>query len=278
MTTRLAEKVVLVTGAGRGLGQGIALTLGAEGAAVAVHYHQSRAGAEETVSRIRAGGSQAEAVSADGMQQESVREAVTRVVERFGRLDALVNNAGQHRRANSLEQSEEDWNDLIARNLNTTFFFSQAAAAHMKSRGGGQIINISSKMAMSTAPGNAAYCAAKAAVVALTQVLATEWARHGIRVNCVAPGVLATEAMAEMTRGLDASGLLEQCLIARTPVGRLGSPADVGALVAFLASGQSDFLTGATIVVDGGWTAYGDYIGWSLARSLARGGVEGGGR
>jgi NAD(P)-dependent dehydrogenase (short-subunit alcohol dehydrogenase family) len=140
----------------------------------------------------------------------------------------------------------------------------------MKGRGGGRIVNISSKMAMSGAPANAAYCAAKAGLVALTQVLAAEWARHGIRVNCVAPGVLRTEATASMTRGFDDTELLERCLVERTPVRRLGEPAEIASVVAFLAGTDADFLTGATIVVDGGWTAHGDYIGWGLARSLAR--------
>jgi NAD(P)-dependent dehydrogenase (short-subunit alcohol dehydrogenase family) len=266
----LAGKVALVTGAGRGLGQVLARRLAAEGARVAVHYRGSRAGAERTVEEIRASGGVAEAVQADGTRQADVRRAVGLAVERLGGLDVLVNNAGQHRRAASLEQPQDDWDDLIARNLSTPYFFAQAAAAHMKAGGGGRIVNISSKMAMSAAPANAAYCAAKAGLVALTQVLAAEWARHGIRVNCVAPGVLRTGAMEEMTRGLDASGLLERCLVERTPVRRLGDPAEVAAVVAFLAGTDADFLTGATIVVDGGWTAYGDYIGWGLARSLAQ--------
>ena len=170
----------------------------------------------------------------------------------------------------SLDQTQDDWNDLLARNLTVPYFFAQAAAGHMKGRGGGRIVNIASKMAVSAAPGNAAYCAAKAGLVALTQVLAAEWARHGIRVNCVAPGVLRTEAAAAMTRELDDTGLLARCLVERTPVRRLGEPAEIAAVVAFLAGTDADFLTGATIVVDGGWTAYGDYNGWGLARALAR--------
>jgi NAD(P)-dependent dehydrogenase (short-subunit alcohol dehydrogenase family) len=271
----LVGKTALVTGAGRGLGQALARRLAADGARVAVHYHGSRAGAEQTVQAIRAAGGVAEAVQADGTRQADVRRAVALVTERLGGLDVLVNNAGQHRRASSLDQPQDDWDDLIARNLSVPYFFAQAAAAHMTARGGGRIVNISSKMAMSAAPANAAYCAAKAGIVALTQVLAAEWARHGIRVNCVAPGILNTEAMQEMTRGLDRSGLLERCLVERTPVRRLGDPGEIAAVVAFLAGTEADFLTGATIVVDGGWTAYGDYIGWGLARSLATPGPGG---
>ena len=268
MTRRLEGKAALVTGASRGLGEAIARRLAADGAAVAVHFHGSREGAERTVADIRAAGGAALAVQADGTRQADAHRAVAEVVTGLGGLDVLVNNAGQHRRASSLDQPQDDWDDLLGRNLSSAYFFAQAAARHMKSRGGGRIVNISSKMATSTAPGNAAYCAAKAGLIALTQVLAAEWARHGIRVNCVAPGVLRTEAMQEMTQGLDDSGLLERCLVARTPVGHLGEPADIAGVVAFVAGAETDFLTGATIVVDGGWTAYGDYIGWGLARAL----------
>ncbi len=270
MAARLAGKVALVTGGGRGLGRAIALRLAEEGGSVAVHYHASKAAAEATAEEVRAAGGSASIVQADGTRQDRARRAVEEVVARFGRLDVLVNNAGQHRRAESLRQPQADWDDLIARNLSSTFFFAQAAAVQMKAEGGGQIVNVSSKMAMSAAPANAAYCAAKAGVVALTQVLAAEWARHRVRVNCVAPGVLATEATRDMTDGLDPSGLLERCVVARTPVGRLGDVNEVAAVVAFLAAGESDFMTGSTIVVDGGWTAYGDYVGWGLARSLTR--------
>jgi NAD(P)-dependent dehydrogenase (short-subunit alcohol dehydrogenase family) len=236
---------------------------------VGVHYHGSREGAESTARAIAEAGGRAHLVQADATSQAEARRAVDEVVAGLGGLHVLVNNAGRHRRAASLDQPQDDWEDLLARNLSSTYYFAQAAARAMREGGGGQIVNISSKMATSTAPGNAAYCAAKAGIVALTQVLAAEWARLGIRVNCVAPGVLATEAMREMTRDLDESGLLERSLVARTPVGRLGRPDDVAAVVTFLAAGETDFLTGSTIFVDGGWTAYGDYIGWGLARSLA---------
>ena len=192
------------------------------------------------------------------------------VVERLGHLDVLVNNAGQHRLARSLEQTQPHWEDLLHRNLSGTFYFVQAAAKSMREVGGGHIVNISSKMATSTAPSDAAYCAAKAGVVALTQVLAAEWARYKIRVNCVAPGIMATNAVRDMIGGLDGGDLLYRSLLARTPVGRLGHVEEVAAAVAFLASGEADFLTGSTLVVDGGWTSYGDYSGWGFARSLLK--------
>jgi 3-oxoacyl-[acyl-carrier protein] reductase len=265
---RFAGRVALVTGGSGGLGRSCAVRLAAEGAAVAVHYHSSPEKAEETAATIRGKGGTAFLISADNRNQESVARAVATTVEKFGRLDVLVNNAGQHRLMRSLDQTQADWEDLIHRNLSGTFYFAQAAAKHMRDSSGGQIVNISSKMATSTAPSNAAYCAAKAGVIALTQVLAAEWARHKIRVNCVAPGVMATDAVKTMTESLEGGDLLIKALIARTPVGRLGEVDEVAAAVAFLASGESDFLTGATLVVDGGWTSYGDYSGWGFARSL----------
>jgi len=188
----------------------------------------------------------------------------------FGRIDVLVNNAGKHRLARSMEQTQADWDDMIARNLSGTFFFSQPVARNMRAAGGGHIVNVSSKMATSTAPSNAAYCATKAGVIAMTQVLAAEWARFNIRVNCIAPGVMATEATQQMTSELEDSGLLVRALEARTPVGRLGDPEEIAATIAFLASGETDFLTCSTLYVDGGWTSYGDYSGWGFARSLVK--------
>jgi NAD(P)-dependent dehydrogenase (short-subunit alcohol dehydrogenase family) len=267
---RFEGKVALVTGAGSGLGRATAVHLAGEGATVAVHYNASEAGALETLRLVEEAGGQGMTVSADARQQQSVQEAVTAALARFGRIDVLVNNAGKHRLARSLDQTQDDWEDMIGRNLSGTFFFSQAVGRHMREAGGGHIVNVSSKMATSTAPSNAAYCATKAGVIAMTQVLAAEWARFKIRVNCVAPGVMATGAAGQMTADLDDGGLLQRALEARTPVGRLGNPDEVAAAIAFLASGETDFLTGSTLYVDGGWTSYGDYTGWGFARSLLK--------
>jgi NAD(P)-dependent dehydrogenase (short-subunit alcohol dehydrogenase family) len=266
---RYDGKTVLVTGAGSGLGRACAVRFATEGARVAIHYHSSETGARETLSVVERVGGSGMIVAADARSQGGVKEAVASVAERFGRIDVLVNNAGKHRLARSLEQTQDDWEDMIGRNLSGTFFFSQAVGIHMRG-GGGHIVNVSSKMATSTAPSNAAYCATKAGVIALTQVLAAEWARFNIRVNCVAPGVMATGAAHQMTSELDDGGLLLKALEARTPMGRLGNPDEVAAAIAFLASGETDFLTGSTLYVDGGWTSYGDYTGWGFARSLVK--------
>ena len=275
MTVRIHEerykgKLVLVTGAGSGLGRACAVRFAAEGARVAVHYNSSEAGAAETLKLVEAVGSSGIMVAADARSQGNVQQAVDRVIEAFGRIDVLVNNAGKHRLARSMEQTQADWDDMIARNLSGTFFFSQPVARNMRAAGGGHIVNVSSKMATSTAPSNAAYCATKAGVIAMTQVLAAEWARFNIRVNCIAPGVMATEATQQMTSELEDSGLLVRALEARTPVGRLGDPEEIAATIAFLASGETDFLTCSTLYVDGGWTSYGDYSGWGFARSLVK--------
>ncbi len=244
---RFAGKTALVTGASGELGRACALRLAEDGAKVAVHYNSSRAGAARTLMQIEQRGGSGCIVLADSRDQVGVRRAVAEVIDQLGRIDVLVNNAGKHRLARSLEQDQADWDDLIGRNLSGTFFFAQAVAKHMIQSGGGYIVNVSSKMAASTAPSNAAYCAAKAGIVALTQVLAAEWARHGIRVNCVAPGVVATDAVQQMITSLNGGDLLRQCLTARTPIGRLGTAEEVAAVVAFLASGESNFLTGSTL-------------------------------
>ena len=262
--------VVLVTGASGGLGRACAIRLAAEGAQVALHYYSSRDKAAETLAEVERLGATGMLVPADNRQQGEAEKAVASVMERFGNLDVLVSNAGQHRLARSLDQDQADWEDIIHRNLSGAYYFAQAAGKVMRDAGGGNIVNISSKMATSTAPSNAAYCAAKAGTVALTQVLAAEWARYGIRVNCVAPGVMGTEAVGAMIQELDGGDLLQRALLARTPVGRLGDPDEVAAAVAFVASGECNFLTGSTLVVDGGWTSYGDYSGWGFARSLTR--------
>ncbi len=235
---RFAGKVALVTGASGGLGRACALRLAREGARIAVHYHASGDAARQTLALLEQQGGSGVLVTADNRDRQSVHRAVASVIDQLGRIDVLVNNAGRHRLARSLEQDQPDWDDLIGRNLSGTFFFAQAAAKHMIAARGGHIVNVASKMATSTAPSNAAYCAAKAGIVALTQVLAAEWARHGIRVNCVAPGVLATDVE------------------------------EIAAAIAFVASGEADFLTGSTLMIDGGWTSYGDYSGWGMVRSL----------
>jgi len=218
---------------------------------VGVHYHSSKEAAGETVESIQSAGGVGWAVQADGTKQESVRLAVTETVEHFGRLDILVNNAGQHRRANSLEQSQGDWEDLIGRNLSSTFYFAQSAASHMKTRDGGQIVNISSKMAMSAAPSNAAYCAAKAGIVTLTQVLASEWARYKIRVNCVAPGSIEFPGGVWDQARRNAPQLY-QGILAGIPSGRMGRAEEVANVVLFLASEHASWVTGQTLAVDGG--------------------------
>jgi len=267
---RFKGKTALVTGAGSGLGRACALRLAAEGATVAVHYYLSETAAAQTLTLIREGGGNGLIIAADGRNRESVRSAVSAVGSQCGQIHVLVNNAGKHRLARSLEQTQEDWDDLIGRNLSATFFFAQAVGERMRATGGGHIVNVSSKMAVSTAPSNAAYCATKAGVIALTQVLAAEWAKFNIRVNCIAPGVMATDAVKRMTSELDSSNLLKRALEARTPLGRLGDPDEIAAAIAFMASGETDFMTGATLYVDGGWTSYGDYTGWGFARSLQK--------
>lgn len=254
----LAGKTALVTGSTRGIGRAIALALAGEGARVAVNCPRWESGIEDVVAEIESAGGSAIGVQADASSAAEVAEMFAQIQDAFGRLDILCNNAGLHRPAVSEEMPEADWDLIINVNLKSTFLCSQQAARLMKQTGGGRIINTASKMGIVAAPGNAAYCAAKAAVIMLTKVLAAEWARHGIAVNAVAPGVTATQPSHD---ALAANPGLEEKINARTPLGRMAQPEEIARAVVFLASDDASFVTGETLVVDGGWIANGDFVG-----------------
>ena len=235
----------LVTGAGRGVGKGIALELARAGCRVAVNYHASGDHAEQTVAEIHALGGEAFAVKGDVSVAPEVRAMIAQVVDRFGRLHVLVNNAGVQTWKPFLDVSEADWDRVIDTNLKGCFLCSQTAAAHMKEQGGGSIVNIGSGSNKVPFPNLVAYTASKGGIEMLTRVAAIELGRYGIRVNCVAPGAIEIER----TR-------LENADYARTwgritPLGRIGTPLDVGRAVVFLADEASSFITGQTIWVDG---------------------------
>ncbi len=243
---RLEESAALVTGGGRGVGKGIALALARAGCRIAVNYRSSADLAGETVAEITALGVEAFAVGADVKVSSQVNDMMETVVGRFGRLNILVNNAGIQTWKALLDVTETEWDDVVDTNLKGCFLCTQAAARHMKDHGGGSIVNIGSGCNKLAFPKLVAYTASKGGIEMLTKVSALELGPYGIRVNCVAPG--ATEI--ERTK-------LETANYAETwgrlaPLGRVGTPQDVGQLVAFLASNESSFLTGQTIWVDGG--------------------------
>ena len=242
---RLEGRSALVTGAGRGVGKGIALELAREGCRVAVNYLSSPELADETVAEIQRMGVEAFAVKADVSNAADVRDMVSLVVSQFGGLQILVNNAGVQTWSPLLEVSEAEWDQVIDTNLKGCFLCLQAAALHMKDHGGGAIVNIGSGCNKLAFAKLVAYTASKGGIEMLTKVAAVELGAYGIRVNCVAPGAVEIERTQ-----------LEHPEYARvwgeiTPLGRVGTPNDVGQAVAFLVSDESSFVSGQTLWVDG---------------------------
>lgn len=250
----LAGKVALVTGASRGLGRDISIALAQAGAAVSCVARSSER-VQETVNKITALGARALAVGAYVERGQLVDEMFCKTEAELGPVDVLVNNVGIARRKPVLDMTEEDWDEHFDTNAKSVFLCSKRAAQAMISRGcSGSIINIGSIAGHNAFPQRLGYCGSKAAVEHMTRVMAIEWAKSGIRVNCIAPGYIATEAI----EWFGQQGILDmEALKRRTPMGHLGTGEDVGAAVVFLASDAARFATGSILTIDGGWTAYG---------------------
>lgn len=242
--------VALVTGAGAGLGRAIALALGQRGARVAVHYQKSREGAEGVVAALREAGAEAEVFQGDLTRSADVNALVDAVTSRFGQIDVLVNNAGDLiERKPILEMSEELFRSVMDVNLTTAFLVSRAAGAVMVTRRSGAIINVSSLAAWNGGgPGAGIYATAKGAIVSFTKALAKELAPHGVRVNCVSPGLIGETAF----HGRFTAPEAFQAAAKGVLLGRAGTPGEVASVVAFLASSDSSYLTGETIEINGG--------------------------
>ncbi len=242
----LSGRTAIVTGAERGIGKGIALELARQGCAVAVNYPAAAAAAEATAAELRACGVEAFAVQADVGAGPDVRRMVADVVARFKRLDILVNNAGVQTWAPFLDVTEEEWDFVIRTNLRGCFLCTQAAARHMKDHGGGAIVNIGSGSNKVPFPSLVAYTASKGGIEMLTKVAAVELGPMRIRVNCIAPGAVEVErTRLELP---DYAGTWGRA----APLRRVGMPADIASAVAFLVSDAASFITGQTIMVDGG--------------------------
>jgi len=242
----LEGKIALVTGASRGIGRQIALTLGAKGAAVIVNYNGSAAKAEDVVNEIKAAGGKAEAVQCNVAEFESCGSMLAEVVEKYGRLDILVNNAGITRDNLLMKMSEEDFDAVIKTNLKGVFNCIKHISRQMLKQRAGRIINISSVSGVLGNAGQANYCAAKAGVIGLTKSAARELASRGITVNAVAPGFIVTDMTDVLSDSVKAS------IIEQIPMKKLGETADIAEAVAFLASDEAKYITGQVLSIDGG--------------------------
>lgn len=245
---KLKERVALVTGASTGLGAAIAIALAEAGAQVACHGNSRSP--ESTCNEIKSAGGVAHAISGDLAQPETPKNLVAETLERFGRIDILINNAGTIRRAPAVDYSDEDWAAVIEVNLSSVFRLSKLTGKHMIERGGGgKIVNIASLLSFQGGITVPAYAASKGGVAQLTKALANEWAKHRINVNAIAPGYMRTAN----TTALQADETRNRQILERIPAGRWGEPGDLAGAAVFLSSSASDYVNGHVLVVDGGW-------------------------
>ena len=245
----LSGKVAIVTGSSTGLGAGMALGLAEAGADIVGVYNHD---APDNASQIEGLGRRFLGVQADLSTTGPVAGILAKALEAFGRVDILVNNAGIIRRNKALDFSEQEWDDVMNVNLKSLFFLSQAAARQFIKQGtGGKIINIASMLSFQGGILVPSYTASKSGVMGLTRLLACEWAPHGINVNAIAPGYMATRN----TQPIQDDPVRNEQILARLPAGRWGKPEDLKGAVVFLASEASAYMQGYTIAVDGGWLA-----------------------
>lgn len=248
---RLKNKVAIVTGSSQGIGRGIAERFAQEGADVVINYNRTPGGAEEVLKVVEAAGSRGIIVQADMSKLDDIKRLFTTAIETFGRVDVLVNNAGVERHAPFWEVKEEDYDFVLNVNLKGVFFATQEMVRHlMATDRKGKIVNISSVHEELPFPNFTAYCAAKGGLKMLTRNLSVELGSLGININNIAPGAIETPINTKLLN--DPQKL--NALLTQIPLGRLGKPEDVAGLAVFLASDDSNYVTGSTFFVDGGLT------------------------
>lgn len=245
----LEGKVAIVTGASRGLGQGIAVGLASAGADIVGVGSGEMPETEKLVKEL---GRKFYSIKANLISQEPINQIVEETIKVFGKVDILVNNAGIIRREDSLEFNEQDWDDVININLKTTFFLSQAVAKQfVAQKTGGKIINIASMLSYQGGIRVPSYTASKSGVMGITKGMANEWAAYNINVNAIAPGYMATDNTAQLRADSDRNRSIEE----RIPAGRWGTPEDLAGAAVYLASEAANYVNGFTLAVDGGWLA-----------------------
>lgn len=246
MTSHLNEKIALVTGGGRGIGRAISLELAARGATVIVNYKSSAAAADEVMTQIKSAGGLAKSLQTDVSDAGQVAEMFKTVVSEFGKVDILVNNAGMTRDNVIMMMKPADFDAVIETNLRSCWLCCKTAARAMMRKRSGSIINITSVVGIAGNGGQTNYAASKAGIIGLTKSLAKEVAARGIRVNAVAPGFVETDMTTDLTDAI------KEKAIEAIPLGRMGAPEDIANAVAFLATDDAAYITGQTLVVDGG--------------------------
>ena len=248
-----ARRAALVTGAAQGLGAAIALRLARDGYDVAV-TELTRSPLADVVAKIEAAGARAVAVELDVRSQESVERAIAHAADAFGTLDVLVNNAGVTQRRAAIDVTRDEWQGVVDVNLTGTFFMSQQFARHLVAKKReGCIVSLASTHGVVALAERATYGITKGAIIHMTRMLAYEWAAHGIRVNAIAPGTIETPSRAAY---FDANPGTREAMLKRVPAGKFGTEADVAGAVAYLAGADSSFVTGQTLLIDGGLTTY----------------------
>lgn len=247
----LTGKVALVTGSSRGLGEVSAMALGKAGASVAV-CGRKISDLDRVARAVQSLGRKAGGFTLDVTSKESVQSGIEQILNEFGKIDILVNNAGVNHRVPVLEYPEEAWDLVINTNLKGYFLVAQAVVPQMIDRGYGKVINMSSILGTVGLPNQVAYASSKGGVDQMTKVMALEWAKLGVRVNAIGPTYFETELVAQLRNDPERFAFINE----RTPMGRWGYPPELEGIVIFLASQASDFITGQTIYIDGGWTIW----------------------